>query len=90
MRIREMGGDGGNHHEKLGHKRCSGASQFTIPDTASMTPNPAGMNTNTRLSKLNQASCTPDFSYPPYCSHFYHPSLLLVHYSTIITEHKLK
>jgi len=63
-RKREIRGDGGNHHEKLGLKRISCASQFTIPDTAGTSPDPAGNNTNTRSSKPNQASRTPDFSGP--------------------------
>jgi hypothetical protein len=36
-RKRETRGDGTNHHEKLGLKRISDASQLTIPDTAGMT-----------------------------------------------------
>ena len=59
-RKREMRRDGGNHHEKLGLKRISCASQFIILDTVGTTPDPAGKNTNTRYSKPNQASCTPD------------------------------
>jgi len=39
--MREMGGDGGNDHETLELKRISCVSQFTIPDTAGTTPNPA-------------------------------------------------
>ena len=54
----------GNHHEKLGLVRISCASQFTIPDTAGTTPDPGGKNTDTRSSKPNQATCTPDISYP--------------------------
>ena len=61
-RKREIRGDGGNHHEKLGLKRISCASQLTIPDTAGTSPDPAVNNTNTRSSKPNQASRTPDFS----------------------------
>jgi len=57
-----MRGDEGNHHEKLGLERISCASQFTI--TAGTTPDPAGKNTDTRSSKPNQVSRTPDFSYP--------------------------
>jgi len=63
-RKREMRGDGGNHHEKLGLKRISCASQFTIPDTAGRSPDPACNYTDTRSSQPNQASRTPDFSYP--------------------------
>jgi hypothetical protein len=63
-RKRDMRGDGGNHHEKLGLMRISCASQFTIPDTAGTSPDPAGNITDTRSSQSNQASRTPDFSYP--------------------------
>jgi len=63
-RKREMRGDGGNHHEKLGLKRISCASQLTIPDTAGTSPDPACNYTDTRSSQPNQASRTPDFSYP--------------------------
>ena len=93
-RKREMRGYGGNHHEKGGLKRISCASQFTIPDTAGMSPDPACNNTDKRSSQPNQASRTPDYSYPLVSftsflssspiSHF------LVHNSTIIAEHKVK
>jgi len=33
--------DGTNHHEKMELKRISCASQFTIPDMAGTSPNPA-------------------------------------------------
>jgi len=59
---REIRGDGGNHHEKLGLERISCASQLTIPDTAGTSPDPAGNITDTGSSKPNQASRTPDFS----------------------------
>jgi len=61
-RKREIRGDGGKHHEKLGLKRISCASQMTIPYTAGTSPDPRGNNTGTRSSKPNQASRTPDFS----------------------------
>jgi len=64
MRKREMRGDGGNDHEKLGLKRISCASQFTIPDTAGTSADPAFNYTDTRSSQPNQVSRTPDFSYP--------------------------
>ena len=57
-----MWGDGGNHHEKLGHKRISCASQLTIPDMAGTSPDPACNYIDTRSSKPNQASRTPYFS----------------------------
>jgi len=51
-------------------------------------------NTNTRSSQPNQASRTPDFSYPLVSStSFLSPSpisLFLIHISTIIAEHKVK
>jgi len=77
-RKREMRGYGGNDHEKLGLKRISCASQFTIPDTAGTRPDPACNYTDTRSFQPNQecnytdtrssqptqASRTPDFSNP--------------------------
>jgi hypothetical protein len=63
-RKKEITGDGGNHHEKLGVKRISGASQLTMPDMAGTSPDLPGNYTNTKFSKPNQACCTPDFSRP--------------------------
>jgi len=63
-RKREMRGDGVHHHEKLGLKRISCASQFTIPDTAGTSPDPACNYTDTRSSQPTLASHTADFSYP--------------------------
>jgi len=62
-RKRELRGDGGNHHEKLGLKRISYAGQFTIPNTTRMNPNPACNNPDRRCSQPNQASHTPYFAY---------------------------
>jgi len=87
-------GDGTNHHEKLGLKRISCASQFTIPDMAGTSPDPACNNTDTRSSQPNQASRTPDFSYPLASSTSFSSSstisLFLIHISTIIAECKVK
>jgi len=84
----------GNHHEKLGLKRMSCASQFTIPDTAGTPPDTGCNYTDTRSSLPNQASCTPDFSYPLVSSisfSYSSPiSLFLVHNSTIIAEPKVR
>jgi len=89
-----MRGDGGNHHEKRGLWRISCASQFTIPDTAGESPDPACNYTDTRSSQPNQARCTPGFSYPLVSSTSFSSSspisLFLVHNSTIIAEHKVK
>jgi len=89
-----MRGDGTNHHEKLGLQRISCASQFTIPDTAGTSPDPACNPPDTRSSQPNQASRTPDFSYPLVSSTSFSSSspisLFLVHNSTIIAEHKVK
>jgi len=89
-----MRGNGGNHHEKLGLKRISCASQFTIPDTAGRSPDLASNTTDRRSSQPNQASRTPDFSYSlvssTSCSSSPPISLFLVHNSTIIAEHKVK
>jgi len=83
----------GNHHEKLGLKRISSECQFTIPDTAGTSPDLACNITDTRSSQPNQASHTPDFSYPLVITSFQSSSpisLSLVHNSTIIAEHKVK
>jgi len=89
-RKREIRGDGGYHHEKLGLKRISCVSRFNIPDTAGTSPNPAGKNTDMRSSKPNQASRTPDFSGPLVSSISFSSSspisLFLVHNSTIIAR----
>jgi len=89
-RKREIRGDGGNHHEKLGLKRILCASQFTIAETAGTSPDPAGTLTDTRSSKPNQASRTPDFSGPLVSSISFSSSspisLFLVHNSTIIAS----
>jgi len=92
-RKREMRGYGVNHHEKLGLRRIRYASQFTIPDAAGTSPDPAFTNTDTRSSQPNQESCTPDYSYPLVFSSFSSSSsisLFLVHKSTIIAELKVK
>jgi hypothetical protein len=60
-RKREIRGDGGNHHEKLGLEQIACASQLTIHDTAGRIPDPAGKITDTGSSKPNQASRTADF-----------------------------
>jgi hypothetical protein len=68
-------------------------SQYTIPNTAGTSPDLVGNNTDTRSYKLNQASHTPDFSYPLISYKLFpslSPSLFLVHNSTIIAEHKVK
>jgi len=61
-RKRDIRGDGGNHHEKLGPERISCASKLSILDTAGTNPDPAGNITDTGPSKPNQASRTPAFS----------------------------
>jgi hypothetical protein len=80
----------GNHHEKLGLKRVSCATQFTIPVTADMSPDPVGNYTNMRSFNPNRAMRAPDFSYPLVSSILFpsaSPSLLHIHNSSIITEH---
>jgi hypothetical protein len=93
-RKREMRRYGGNHHEKLGLKIISCASQFTIPDTAGTSSDPACNYTDTRSSQPNPASHTPDYSYPLVSSTSFSSSspisLFLVRNSTIIAEHKVK
>jgi len=63
-RKREMRRDGGNHHEKLGLERISCVSHFNIPNTAGTSPDPACNISNMQPCRPNQASGTPDFSYP--------------------------
>jgi len=77
IRKREMTGYGGNHHERLGLKRISCASQLTITDTAGTSPDPVCNTTDTRSFKPNQASRTPDSSYP----------LVILHIVLIIIPH---
>ena len=89
-----MTGDGTYHHEKLGLKRISCASQCTIPNTAGTSTDPACNYTNATSSQTDQASRTNDFSYPLVFSTSFSSlspiSVFLVHNSTIITEHKVK
>jgi len=92
-RKRETRGYERNHHEKLGLKRISCASQLTIADTAGNSPDRAWNYTDTRSSQPNQASCTLDFSYLLVFTISFPSSpisLFLVHNSTIILEHKVK
>ena len=93
-RKREMRGDGGNHPEKLGLKRVSHVSQFTIPDTAGMSPDPACNSTDTLSSSPNQASHSPHYSYLLVSSRSFSSSspisLILIHHSIILAEHKVK
>ena len=62
-RKRVMRGDWGNHHEKLGIKRISCASQFTVPDTAGTNPDPACNKTDSRTSQPIKVRHTSDLSY---------------------------
>jgi len=50
---REIGGDRGNHHAKLGPEKFLCASQITIPDTAGTIPDLVGYITHTGSSKPN-------------------------------------
>jgi len=61
--MREMRGDEGNHHEKLGLKRILCASQYTIADMAGTSSNQVGNSTDMRTSQPNQPSRTPDVPY---------------------------
>jgi len=93
-RKREMRRYGGNHHEKLGLRRISCASQFTIPDTAGMSPDPQCNYSDTRSSQPDQAIRTPNFSYSLISSTSFSSSspisLFLLHNFTIIAKHKVK
>jgi len=64
LRKIEMRGDVGNIHEKLKLRTISCVSQYTIPNGAGSTSDQVGTTADTRASKFNHASCTPDFSYP--------------------------
>jgi hypothetical protein len=92
-REREMRGDGGNHHETRGLKIVACVSQFTIPDTACISPDPTCNYTDKMSSKSIPASPTTDYSYPlqssPSFSSSSPISRFLVYNSTIIAEHKV-
>jgi len=92
-RKREIRGDVGNHHGKLGLKRILCAGLFTIPDMAGTSSDPAGNNTDMRSSKPNQASRTPDFSGPLVSSISFSSSSPISFSSTTLPslqEHKVK
>jgi len=61
----EMRGDGGNNLDTLGLKRTSCVSQFTIPNTVSMSSDLASDSTDTWSSPPNQTYHTRNFSFPP-------------------------
>ena len=92
-RKREMRGDGGNRHKKLGLKRISSASEFSIRNRASTSADLACTHTDMRFSQPNLASHTPDFSYPLVSSTSLSSSspisLFLIPNSTIIAKHKV-
>jgi len=93
-RKREMWGDWGDHHAKLGLKIILSASQWTTPDTASPTTYLPCNLTDTSCFQYTQASYSPNFacllvSSTSFSSSF-SISLLLVHKSTIIAEHQVK
>jgi len=79
---------------ETGTWRMPCASQFTIPNTAGRSRNPACNYTDTRFFLPNLACCTPDFSYPLVSSSSFSSSspipLFLFHTSIIITEYKVK
>jgi hypothetical protein len=93
-RKREMRWYGGNHHEKLGRKIISCASQLTIPERGARRPDLVCNFTDMRLFQPNLACRTTDYYYPLVSSILFSSSspisLFLVHYSTIIAEHKVK
>jgi len=93
-RKREMRGDGGNRHKKLGLKRISSASEFSIRNRASTSADLACTHTDMRFSQPNLASHTPDFSYPLVSFTSFASSspisLFLILNSTMITEYKVK
>jgi hypothetical protein len=79
-RKREIRGDGGNHHEKLGLERISCTSPFTISDAAGTSPNLAGPIITPIQGLLNQIRQVIPLisqvrSYAPYRSHLDPPSI---------------
>jgi hypothetical protein len=93
MRKREMIGDGGNHHEKLGLREyCvwvnlpSPKRQVRVLIQWVITPICSLLNPIRQFVPL----ISHIHLYPPYHSHLYPPSLFLAHNSTIIAEHKAK
>ena len=93
FRKRGMRGDGISSWE-TGTWRISCASQFTITDTAGTSADAVRNHINTRSSKPNHASRTPDFPYPLVASILFPSasplSLFLVHTSIIIVECKVE
>jgi hypothetical protein len=93
-RMREMPGDRRNHDETLRRRGMLCASQFTISNMARRDSDPVCNSTNMWASKPNQASNTPEFSYPFLSStsfSFSSPiALSLVHNSTMFADHKTK
>ena len=81
-RKREMRAYGRNHHENLGHNTLSCVSQSTIPDIADTSPDPACNDADKRSSQPNQASHTPDFSYPVVSSTLFSSSSTVVSFSS--------
>jgi len=75
-----MRGAGTNHQGKLGLKRILCGSQFTIPNTAGMSPDPA-CNSPRRgiLNPIRQVGPLRSHTHlhSPHCSHFYPPSLCI-------------
>jgi len=63
MRKREMRGDGGKYHVKLGLRRISYASQYIIPHMAGTSPDLGCNYTNGSDSQPKQESHTADISY---------------------------
>lgn len=60
-----------------------------MPKIAGLTPNPEGMNTNTRYSKSNQPDHTPNFPHIG-CLFSYQSSLILIYNSNITVDNKVK
>jgi len=67
--------------------------KFTIPDTVGTSPDPGCNYSDTRSSQHNQASRTPDSTYPLVITLFsssFPISLFPIQNSSIIAEHKVK
>jgi hypothetical protein len=92
-RIRVMRGDRGNHHGKIEHQKIASVRPFITSDLAGTSTCPACNNPYILCSQLNQASRTPDFSYPLVSatsfSSLFSISLFVIHNSTNIAEYKV-
>jgi len=88
--MRDMSGDRGYPHEKLGLKRIACASRLTFPDMSGGTTDQEGKNPDMMSSKPGQAGHTPDFASLLISSIFVPIIIPHVSFSTIIAVHKFR